>query len=70
MLSPTDVLTHAGELMSLGETVASLEKQGVEPRHTAASVELRAVCERVRTAYDLPVEAFHLLGLSLTGGSR
>lgn len=69
-LSAIDVLTHAGELLSLGETIETLEKQGVEPRRTAPSAELRELCERVREAYDLPGEAFHFLGLSLAEGQK
>lgn len=65
-LSAIDVLTHAGELLALGETIETLEKQGVEARRTAPSAELRATCVRVREAYDLPEEAFHFLGLSLS----
>jgi hypothetical protein len=67
-ISPIDVLTHVGELLALGETIDTLEKQGVEPRRTAMSPELQEVCERVREAYDLPEEAFHFLGLSLAEG--
>ncbi len=67
-LSPIDVLTHVGELLSLGETIDTLEKQGVEPRRTAPSTELLDVCARVREAYDLPDAAFHFLGLSLAEG--
>jgi hypothetical protein len=67
-LSPIEVLTHVGELMSLGETVDSLEKQGVEPRRTSMSEELAEICERVQDAYDLPDEAFHFLGVSIAEG--
>jgi hypothetical protein len=67
-LSAIDVLTHVGELLALGETVETLERQGVEPRRTMPSPELRETCERVRYAYDLPEEAFHFLGLTLTEG--
>ena len=68
-LSAIDVLTHVGELLSLGETIDSLEKQGVEPRRTASSAELQDVCARVREAYGLPEDAFHFLGLSPAEGT-
>lgn len=65
-LPPIDVLTHAAELLALGETLASLEKQGVRARKAASSPELVAAARRVQAAYEMPREVFALIGLDLS----
>jgi hypothetical protein len=67
-LPPIDVLTHAAELLALGETLASLDRAGIKPRKIAASPELLAAARRVQVAYDMPREVFGLLGLDLALG--
>lgn len=64
-LAAIDVLTHAAELLALGETLASLDKRGIKPRKVQASEELTAAARRVQAAYALPTEVFALIGLSL-----
>lgn len=64
-LPPIDVLTHAAELLALGETLVSLERAGVKARKTPATPELVAAARRVQVAYDMPAEVFGLLGLDL-----
>ncbi|MBN8616276.1 MAG: hypothetical protein J0L92_37165 [Deltaproteobacteria bacterium] len=65
-LPPIDVLTHAAELLALGETLASLEKQGVRARKVESSPELIAAARRVQAAYEMPREVFALIGLDLS----
>ena len=67
-LPPIDVLTHAAELLALGETLASLDRAGIKPRKIAAGPELLAAARRVQVAYDMPREVFGLLGLDLAPG--
>lgn len=67
-LPPIDVLTHAAELLGLGETLGSLEKQGVKRRKVAATPDLLAAARRVQAAYEMPREVFALIGLTLDGG--
>jgi hypothetical protein len=62
-ISPIDVLTHAAELLSLGETMASIRKHGVRPRAVRADASLWEAARRVQKAYTLPDEVFELLGL-------
>jgi hypothetical protein len=69
-LPPIDVLTHAAELLALGETLASLDRAGVKPRKTPNSPELVAAARRVQVAYDLPSAVFGLLGLELGPADR
>jgi hypothetical protein len=64
-LPPIDVLTHAAELLALGETLASLERAGIKARKTPGTPELVAAARRVQVAYDMPAEVFGLLGLDL-----
>jgi hypothetical protein len=63
-LSAIDVLTHAAELLSLGETVASLKKHGVRPRAVRAEPALIEAARRAQRAYALPEDVFELLGLT------
>jgi hypothetical protein len=69
-LKPIDVLTHASELLELGETLASLRKQGVRPIAAPASDELREAARRVQSAYALHPDAFVLIGIELQGERR
>lgn len=64
-LKPIDVLTHASELLELGETLPSLRKQGVKPIASPATVELRDAALRVQSAYGLHPDVFELIGVQL-----
>jgi len=67
---PPDVLTHAAELLELGESLASIEKFGVKPRKAPASPELLEAAGRVQEAYGMPPDVFALIGLELPGAPR
>ena len=66
-LSAIDVLTHADELLSLGETMASIKKHGVKPRAVRPEPHLLDAARRAQRAYGLPDEVFELLGLDPKG---
>ncbi|GAB4196142.1 MAG: hypothetical protein OHK0013_03080 [Sandaracinaceae bacterium] len=67
-LPPIEVLTHAAELLELGESLASIERFGVKPRKALATPELVEAARRVQAAYGMPPEIFSLIGLDLVGG--
>jgi hypothetical protein len=69
-LPPIDVLTHAAELLGLGETLASIERAGVKRRKAPASEALVEAARRVQAAYRIPAEVFVLIGLDVSGGER
>ncbi len=69
-LAPIDVLTHAAELIELGESLASIEKFGVKPRKAPTSPDLLEAARRVQEAYGMPPEVFALIGLELPGAQR
>lgn len=71
-ISPIDVLTHAAELLGLGETIASIKKHGVRARAVKPDATLVEAARRVQRAYELPDEVFELLGLDAarTRGER
>ena len=66
-LAPIEVLTHAAELLELGESLASIQAFGVQPREAPRSLELLEAARRVQVAYALPPELFSLIGLELGG---
>jgi hypothetical protein len=70
-LKPIDVLTHASELLELGETLASLKKQGVKPIAAPRTPEMIEAAARVREAYSMSPEVFELIGLDIrSAGGR
>lgn len=69
-LKPIDVLTHASELFELGETLASLKKQGVRPIAAPNTAEMIEAARRVMAAYGMKhPEVFTLIGLELPGAA-
>ena len=68
-LKPIDVVTHVNELMEIGETLASLKKQGVKPRKTDTSPEIMDTVSRTQKAYGFRPEAWKMLGIDLTAAS-
>ncbi len=64
-LSPIDVLTHVSELFDLGETLASLKRQGVKPVAAPRTAEMIEAARRVQTAYGMHPDAFKLIGLEI-----
>jgi hypothetical protein len=65
-LKPNDAVDHTNELLSLGETMASLKKQGVKPRRTALTSDVVETVERAQQAYSFNPEAWQILGIHVT----
>jgi hypothetical protein len=68
-LPPIDVLTHAAQLLELGESLGSIERFGVARREVSATPALLEAARRVQAAYGLPLEVFSLIGLDLAQGA-
>lgn len=71
-LKPIEIITHADELLSLGETLTSLRKNGVRsapPESSFSSEQLEAV-RRVQSAYGFHPEVWKLLGVDVRGGEE
>lgn len=64
-LKPVDFVTHVNELLELGETVASLKKQGVKPRRTEQTPEVAAVVKQTQDAYNFRPDAWRMLGVRM-----
>jgi hypothetical protein len=66
-LKPIEIITHANELLQMGETLSSIRKNGVR----ASKVELEGSAERADTvmraqeAYGFRPEVWKLLGIDL-----
>ena len=73
-LKPIEVVTHANELLELGETLSSIRKNGVRSVRTDAraqdgigsfsSEQLEAV-QRTQSAYGFRPEVWKLLGINI-----
>ncbi len=65
-LSPIEFVSHIHELMELGETTASLRKQGVKPRKVEQTSEVTDVANKAQEAYQFRPEAWKMLGIRLS----
>jgi hypothetical protein len=68
-LKPIDFVSHVNELLDMGETVASLKKQGVKPRRTEETPEIMDVVRHTQQAYNFRPEAWRMLGLRMEAGA-
>lgn len=65
-LKPIDRLGHVNELLGIGETFASLRKQGIKPIKTQLTEELIETAERVQAANpDIRPAAWKILGVNM-----
>ena len=64
-LKPHDVLQHTHELLEIGESLASLRKQGVKPRRIDVTEEVLEVIKRHASAFQFRPEAWRMLGLKV-----
>ncbi|MFW5876895.1 MAG: hypothetical protein ACOCXM_09175 [Myxococcota bacterium] len=69
-LSPIDFVSHVNELLDLGETLASLRKQGVKPRKTEQTPEVMQIVRQTQEAYGFRPDAWRLLGISVPAQER
>lgn len=65
-LKPIERVQKASELLELGETFASLRKQGAVVVKTEDTKELWALVKRAQVAYEFAPEAWRILGLKVT----
>ncbi len=66
-LKAIDVVSHVNELMEIGETFASLKKQGVKPRKTDVTPEVLETVGRTQEAYGFRADAWRMLGITVEG---
>lgn len=64
-LKPIAVVQYVDELISIGDTIASIKKEGVKVRKTEATPEIREIVERTQKAYGFSPDAWKMLGLSV-----
>lgn len=66
-LKPIEIVTHADELLSLGETLASIRKNGVRTTKldSAASSDQLDAVQRTQAAYGFQPEVWKLLGVDV-----
>jgi hypothetical protein len=64
-LKPIDLLGHASELMKLGETFASLRKQGVKKAKFEITDEAMKLAKAAQAAYGFHPQAWRILGITL-----
>ena len=64
-LKPIDAVCHTHDLLELGETLASLRRQGVKMRKTPLSAEVRGAIREAQGAYGFRTEAWLILGIRL-----
>lgn len=64
-LKPHDILQNTHELLEIGETLASLRKQGVKPKRIDTNEEILEVIKRHASAFQFRPEAWRMLGLKI-----
>jgi len=64
-LKPIDAVCHTHDLLELGETLATLRRQGVKVRKTPLSAEVRGAIREAQSAYAFRTEAWLILGVRL-----
>ncbi|MCA9533232.1 MAG: hypothetical protein KC593_06125 [Myxococcales bacterium] len=64
-LKPVEAVSHTNELLGLGESLASLKRQGVKPRKFDTSPEIMDVVRATQTAYGYAEDAWKIIGITL-----
>lgn len=64
-LKAIELLTRVNALLSLGETVASIRKNGVLLPTIALTADAHDLIERTQAAYDFDPEVWKVLGMTL-----
>jgi hypothetical protein len=69
-LKPIEVVSHADELLSLGETLGSIRKNGVRTAKLDAGItdDQQEAAQRTQAAYGFRPEVWRLLGIELHKG--
>src|SRR5687767_10334138 len=69
-LKPIEIVTHAHELLELGESIQSIKKNGVlVPRNADLPPDVSSVAKRAQQAYGFHPEVWRLLGIDVPGGA-
>lgn len=63
-LKPVEAVSHANELIGLGESLASLKRQGVKPRKFDTSPEIMEVVHATQAAYGYAEDAWKIIGIT------
>jgi hypothetical protein len=71
-LKPIEIITHADELLTLGETLASIRKNGLRMQKSEGSFsdDQREAVQRAQAAYGFRPEVWKLLGIDLERGEE
>lgn len=69
-LQPIDFLKHIEDLFGIGETAASLRKQGVKARKLELTPEIQETIEATQKAYGFKSETWKMLGVDLFGADE
>ncbi len=64
-LKPIDVVLHTNELLEIGESLASIKKQGAKPQKIEPTPEVLDTIARAQKAYGFRADAWKMLGLTL-----
>ncbi|MCB9616537.1 MAG: hypothetical protein H6721_23610 [Sandaracinus sp.] len=64
-LKPIDVVLHTNELLGIGETLASIKKQGVKPLKVEPTPEILDNISRAQKAYEFRTDAWKMWSLSV-----
>jgi hypothetical protein len=64
-LKPVEAVSHANELLGLGESLASLKRQGVKPRKFETTPEVMEVVQATQAAYGYAEDAWKIIGITV-----
>ena len=64
-LKPMEMVSHADELIRLGETLSSLKNQGVKVKKTELNFEAKQAILQAQEAYGFHPKAWKLLGVNI-----
>jgi hypothetical protein len=70
-LKPIEIVTHAHELLELGETIQSIKKNGVlVPKQGDLPPDVANVAKRAQQAYGFHPEVWKLLGIDVPAAGQ
>ena len=64
VLKPVEAVSHTNELLGLGETLASLKRQGVKPRKFETNAAIMEVVHATQSAYGYSEDAWKMIGIT------
>lgn len=69
-LKPLEVLMNVKELLEIGESIASIKKQGGKARKLGLDATKITAIEQAQATYKFPIEAWRFLGIKLEANGR